>query len=127
MNDINLVIKTLIIPEREYMPTFLLKTQVKLSNGDERKGLGSGDEDIGFAGVLTKQLGAFIVHANLGYTFVGKKERPNSFKNYILYGFAFEYSINEKLKIVGEIYGESDSHSDIGSFQHHILNPLPIK
>ena len=48
LSEINLVIKDLIIPEEEIMPAFLLKTQIKLSNGNVKKEFGSGDRRIGF-------------------------------------------------------------------------------
>jgi len=123
LSDINLVLKTLIIPEGKIKPAFLLKTQVKLSNGDEKRGLGSGDKDVGFVGVTTKILRPFTIHANFGYTFVGRKT-DGSLKDYILYGIACEYSLNKKIKIAGELYGESDSHFDIGTFKHHNFGPL---
>lgn len=122
-SDINVVLKTLIIPERGTNPAFLLKTQIKLSNGDDGKGLGSGDEDVGLVAVISKVLEPFIIHANAGYTFVGEKT-DDSLKDYMLYGIACEYYLNGKVRIAGELYGENDSHFDAGAFKHHILNPL---
>ena len=123
LSDINLVIKDLIIPEEEIMPAFLLKTQIKLSNGNVKKELGSGDKHIGFVGVATKTFESFTLHTNLGYTFVGSKA-DNSLKDYILYSIACEYYLRKKMKIMGELYGESDPHSNPSSFKRHILNPL---
>lgn len=123
ISDINLVSKTLLIPKGNINPVFLLKTQVKLSNGSREKGLGSGDEDIGFIGVFGKAFGTFTIHSNFGYVFVGKKI-DNTINNYILYSISCEYLLNEKFKLVGEIYQDSDFHYDIGSFEHHTLNPL---
>lgn len=121
--DINLAFKTLLLPEKDSTPAILFKTVLKLSNGDENNGLGSGDTDIGFTGVLSKNLSPFVFHANLGYTLTGK-EKDATLKNYMLYGIALEYALNEKTKFVSEVYGESDSHFDIGAFKHHSINPL---
>lgn len=123
IQDVNLVLKNLIVPESKNNPAFLLKTQVKLSNGDYQMGLGSGDNDVGFVAVFTKQSGKYIIHANLGYTFAGKKVDVN-LRDYIMYGIACEYSLNNKINIVGEVYGESDSHFDTGGFKYRTLNPL---
>lgn len=123
ISDINLVSKTLLISEGKINPAFLLKTQIKLSNGSQEKGTGSGDEDIGFIGVFGKTFEAFTIYANLGYVFVGKKI-DNSINNYIVYSISSEYLLTGKFKLVAEIYQESDLHYDIGAFEHHTLNPL---
>ncbi|MEW6087970.1 MAG: transporter [bacterium] len=123
LSDINIVLKTLLVPETAKKPALLLKTVVKLNNGGEEEGFGSGDIDAVFTGVFSKDLKPFVVHANLGYTFTGKK-RDGSLKNYMLYSIAMEYSLNKVIKFMSEIYGESNSHFDIGAFRHHVINPL---
>jgi len=50
---------------------------------------------------LTKELGAFTAHGNLGYTFVGGGEDIFS------YGLAAEYPLSEAVNIVGELTGET--------------------
>ena len=122
-SDINFVLKDLIIPEGDFTPAFLLKTQIKLANGDVRKGFGNGDIDVSLIFVLTKELRKFTFHLNPGYTFVGKKV-DNSLNDYILYDAACEYALNKKLKITGEVHVESDTHYDKGIFKHYNLNPL---
>ncbi len=68
-------------------------------------------------------IGNFTLHSNVGYTFVGKDYDP-SFKNYILYGIAGEYSITEKTNLMAEIYGESNSHFHIVAFKQHNFQTL---
>lgn len=122
--DIGLVFKGLAVPEGKIMPALLLKSFVKLANGSENKGLGSGDEDVGLVTVLTKNINALTLHANIGYVFVGS-EKDDSLKDYIIYGFAGEYALTQKLKAVGEWYAETNSHFDSAAFQHHdAFNPL---
>ncbi len=123
LEDINLIAKTLIIPEGKACPAFLLKWQIKLSNGDWKKGLGTGDIDWGVVGVLSRETNPFTFHVNFGYIRVGKKN-DQELNNYILYGIACEYELHPKLKLAGEIYGESGNHFDIGAFKHHNLIPL---
>lgn len=107
LEDVLLGLKTLILKE-ESAPALLLKTVVKFDNGDESNGLGSGDMDVGFVAAATKGMGNLTLHANIGYTFVGNDFDPN-LKNYILYGVAGEYSFTEKINLMAEIYGESNS------------------
>jgi len=123
ISDINLVMKTMIFQEKDMSPALLLKTWIKFANGDISRGMGSGDEDIGFSGVATKALLDFVLHANLGYVFTGKRV-DNTADDVILYGIACEYSLSQRIKIALELYGESNPHFDPSVFKHHILNPL---
>ena len=45
-------------------------------------------------------------------------------KDYVIYGMAGEYPLTEKLKLMIELYGESDSHFDVDAFKHHDLQAL---
>lgn len=120
LGDINLVIKTLFLSEKEATPSLLLKTVVKLKTGDEDDGLGSGDEDVGLILAATKSVGAITIHGNAGYTFVGTGY-DDTLNDYMLYGIALEYSIIPEISIVGEVYGESESDFDSDS---HTIIPL---
>lgn len=123
IDDMTLVLKTVLFPERDDMPQFLVKTTLKLANGNEDRGLGSGDEDIGLSVVATKNTGPAIFHANLGYVFTGDKF-DTTLNDYMLYGLAGEYSLTPRLSIVTEIYSESSSHHETGAFKHYVLSPL---
>ena len=120
LGDITLVGKTLIFPEKEKTPSFLLKTAVKLETGDEDKGLGSGDEDVSFIFAATKSLGQNTIHANIGYTFVGN-DFDDTLKDLLIYGVALEYFMTDELSLVSEIYVESDDNFNKDS---HTINPL---
>ncbi len=123
LGDITLSLKTLLSPEKEIMPAFALKTDLKLANGNNDKGLGSGDEDFRFILAATKVISPVTLHGNIGYTFVGTKA-DSSLSNAVLYGVALEYALTPKLTIVSEAYGESDSQFDTGAFDEHKINPL---
>ena len=123
LEDVSLVLKTLIVEERDNMPAFLIKTAVKLDNGDEDKGLGSGDKDLGLVAVATKNIGPSTLHVNIGYAFAGNDFDP-ALKDYVIYGMAGEYPLTEKLKLMIELYGESNSHFDVDAFKHHDLQAL---
>ncbi|MBI3999753.1 MAG: transporter [Candidatus Omnitrophica bacterium] len=117
-SDTNLVFKGLVIPERRFVPATLFKSYVKLSNGDEDEGLGSGDEDVGLISVFTKTIQKATFHANVGYVFVGSRS-DESLNNFLVYAFAGEYALTEKLKLTGEWLVETGSHFDAGTAKHH--------
>lgn len=123
LEDIALVLKSLIFDKGGRSPAFLVKTAAKLNTGDRERDLGSGDTDLGFIAVISQGLPPFTLHSNLGYTFVGTAGDP-ALRNYLVYGLAGEYSFGDRLTLVGELYGESDSHHDIGAFAHH--NPQAL-
>jgi len=120
LGDINLAVKTLFLPEKELIPSLLLKTVVKLETGDEDDGLGSGDEDVGLILAATKSMGPITIHGNAGYTFVGT-DYDDTLNDYLLYGIALECLIAPKLTIVSETYMESDINFEEES---HTVNPL---
>lgn len=123
LGDITLSLKNLLSPEKEVMPSFALKTNLKLATGDHDKGLGSGGEDLGLILAATKTISLVTLHGNIGYTFVGTKA-DSSLSNTLLYGIALEYALTPKLTIVSEAYGEGDTQFDTGAFQNHAINPL---
>ena len=102
--DISFIMKHLVIAEEDKIPAFLVRMAIKLPTGDEEKGLGTGDTNVGFLGVLTKGFGPATVHLNLGYTFVGDQDEDSD-NNEVNYGVAGEYGIGKKTRVVGEIYG----------------------
>ncbi len=102
--DISFIMKHLVIAEDGKIPALLLRMALKLPTGDEEKGLGTGDTNVGFSGILTKGFGSATVHLNLGYTFVGDQDEDSD-NNEVNYGVAGEYIIGKRTTVVGEIYG----------------------
>ncbi|MFC1480235.1 transporter [Candidatus Omnitrophota bacterium] len=123
LGDITLSLKTLLAPEKGNVPSFSLKTDFKIANGNEEKGFGSGDTDIGFILSATKTFSLITMYGSIGYVFVGDKEK-DVFNDAILYGIALEYALTSKLNIVSEIYGEGDLVFVTGAFEEHAINPL---
>jgi len=115
--DMTLAVKTSLLPEGERLPSFLLKTIVKLPTGDEDKGLGSGETDTTLMMVASKTLGHATLHGNIGYTFMGGDSNDDN----IVYGAALEYSIIPKLALVGEAFMETENDFDK---ETHTITPL---
>ena len=104
IGDINLVAKDLLITEGERNPAFTIKGVIKMDNGYEDKGLGSGDKDYSLFAVASKTLGDITLHGMFGYTWVGNKEDSN-LRDITLYGIAVDYALTEPLHILAEYSG----------------------
>lgn len=104
VGDINIVGKFLISEEKDFYPVFALKGVIKTDSGNEKKGLGSGDWDYSLVAAISKGFGDLILHAMLGYTFVGDNGDKN-IRNIYLYGIAADYGFTKKFHVVSEIAG----------------------
>ncbi|MBI5700149.1 transporter [Candidatus Saganbacteria bacterium] len=104
VGDINLVVKGLLADENEKSPAVAVKGVVKLDNGDYGSGLGSGDKDYSLFAVASKTLGRYMVHAQVGYTRVGKAQNA-ALRDIPLYGLAFDYSLTDAFHLLAEING----------------------
>lgn len=104
IGDINIVGKFLLFGEKDIYPAFTIKGVVKTNSGEEEKGLGSGDWDYSLVAVTSKSLGDFLLHAMLGYTFVGNNGNEN-IRDIYLYGIAVDYGLTKRFHIVSEIAG----------------------
>ena len=74
IGDATIGTKYVILPESENAPGFALSLEIKLDNGDETKGLGSGARNAEARSRVEKTWGDFTEIANLGYTAVGEPE-----------------------------------------------------
>lgn len=108
LSDVEVVGKYLILNGNKTLPTLAVKATVKLPTGESKKGLGSGKTDYGLMLIATKEIGGVTLHINLGYTFVGKG-KGEDLNNVLTYSLASELPMTEKLKLVGEIIGETNS------------------
>jgi hypothetical protein len=111
VGDILFTTKYNFIDETERLPAFSISYAVKTKTGDKDKSLGSGEIDYTLNGIFTKEIGSFITHANLSYTFVGEPEGESA-DDVFSYCLALEYPINEDLNIVTEVVGETTFDGD---------------
>lgn len=102
--DTSFIMKHLLVAEGEATPAFLIGMALKLPTGDQDKGLGTGETNLGFLGALTKNFNPATIHLNIGYTFVGNQNKSRD-NNEVNYGIAGEYAIGNKFRVVGELYG----------------------
>lgn len=90
-------------------PEVSIAGSVKFQNGNDEKGIGSGETDGSLSGQFSKTIVPFTLHLNLGFTAVGQAPGTD-LDNVIFYNGAVEFEAAEKLTLVAEITGST--HSD---------------
>ena len=108
--DVVVGTKIMFLREMERRPGAALSVEAKLSNGDLKRGLGSGAVDYELRLRSQKTVGWFTALGNVGHTFVGtpvidglRQERPDVW----FLAFGQEYRVAEKTKLVSEVYWRS--------------------
>jgi cobalt/nickel transport protein len=102
MADTEIKLKYRWIDEKNWRPALTTSGILKIPTASESKGLGSGQTDFGINAILTKTIGKkWVVHLNLGYTFIGEDHVNNEFN----YSVAAQFLLTEKWALVGEIVG----------------------
>ena len=102
MADTEIKLKYRWIDEKNWRPAFAVSGILKIPTASESKGLGSGQTDFGINAILTKNLSKkWVVHLNLGYTFIGEDHVNNELN----YSLAAQFLLTEKWALVGEIVG----------------------
>lgn len=106
--DMTTRIKYRFLNEKGKRPSLALKWTQKWDTGSVADGLGTGNVEHTFTGILTKGFGRFTTHLNFGYIFLAgaktgsRGERPT-------YGAAGEYALTDKFNLVAEVTGSRQS------------------
>jgi len=111
--DIELTLTHLFFPENGSLPAFAAAAEVKLPTAKNPL-IGTGKTDFTLWGIASKRLGRLDLHANLGYTVVGKPAGTN-LGNIVDYAIAEEYHLSPQVDIVGEVLGNTSSVGENGS------------
>ena len=107
-SDISLRPEFNFLEETESFPALSLAAVFKFDNGDEDRGLGSGEVDYSLALQASKQFSPVVLHFNLGYTFTGEPRGVN-LDDVVFYNFGAGYTVSDSLSLVGEIIGQTNS------------------
>jgi hypothetical protein len=108
LGDTEIKIKYRLLGEKVWMPALTVAAKVKIPTASESKGLGSGKADFGINAIFTKELAKrFVVHFNLGYTFMGEHGTDNELN----YSGAAQFFISDKWALVGEISGVNNMNN----------------
>lgn len=108
LGDISIRPEFFLIKEYEYIPAVSFAYTIKTQSGSKSRGLGSGENDHSLSLQFSKDFSPLNFHFNLGYTFIGQS-RGEAVDDIIFYNLASEYSLNDKLTLVGELIGDTNS------------------
>jgi hypothetical protein len=78
-----------------------VKPGISVPTGDDQRGLGTGKYGYSLFLIGTQEAGAWVFHANLGY--IHHANRADERESLCHLSLASEYSVNEKLRIVGSL------------------------
>jgi hypothetical protein len=102
LGDTELKLKYRPIDEKGWIPSLAVSGTLKIPTASDSKGLGSGQTDFGINAIATKGIGErWLVHLNLGYTFIGEDGVDNEM-NYSLGG---QFILTDKWTLVAEVVG----------------------
>jgi len=99
LGDTELKLKYRPIDEKDWIPSLAVSGILKIPTASDSKGLGSGQTDFGLHAIATKKIGErWLVHVNLGYTFIGE----NGVDNEMNYSLGGQFILTDKWALVGE-------------------------
>lgn len=102
LGDTEIKVKYRFFDEKDWVPAFAIAGNAKFPTASESRGLGSGKTDFGINAIATKNLSKrFVVHLNLGYTFIGEHRANNELN----YSGALQFILSNKWALVGEVSG----------------------
>jgi hypothetical protein len=100
LGDTELKMKFRLFDEKDWIPAFAITGNLKIPTASDSKGLGSGKTDFSTNTIFTKNLSErWVLHLNLGYTFIGEHGENNEFN----YSLAGQFLLSDKWALVGEI------------------------
>ncbi len=107
VGDTALSAKWQFFEETGWAPALALAPSVKLPTADPDRGLGTGSTDVSVRGIASKKFDVFSVHANLGYTFVGRDSfQGEELRDPYFYGGALEVPVGAWFELVGDVFVE---------------------
>ncbi len=113
IGDFEVTLTYLVLDEQKWLPAIAVAGEVKIPTA-RRKELGTREFDYTFYLIASKRIGDFDVHANVAYTFLGEPAGTRAKDTYQL-ALAFEYFINRKWDLFGEVMYTSSSIGSSGS------------
>ena len=101
-SDTPLKVKYRFLDQKDWIPSFAVSGTLIIPTASKSKGLGSGKTDFGINTIFTKNLSKrWVLHLNLGYTFIGEHRERNEFN----YSLAGQFVLSDKWALVGELGG----------------------
>lgn len=120
--DINMALKSQIYEGKGKIPSLLLRSNFKFSNGNTQNGFGSGDNNLGFTLISGLVFGNSTINLNLGYVFTGNQFDSES-NNFMIYGISIEHKIINALTVALDFYTESSATDSEFDFKKYTISP----
>jgi len=105
IGDLLVRFKLRFIDETDKFPALAVTLGGKTTTGNSKKGLGTGEVDFVANFIATKEMGRVTLHGNVGHNATGDVAEEQEF-NLVNLGLAGEFSVNEQITLVSEIYAE---------------------
>ena len=105
LGDLEVTVNWLARPETSRLPAFALAGEVKLPTAENAL-IGTDKPDYTGYLIASRRLGNFDVHANAGYTLIGRPAGVQT-SNVFVYAAAVEYHVRPRVDIVSEIVGNT--------------------
>ncbi len=105
IGDVEVRFKLRFVDETDKFPALAVTLGGKTTTGNSEKGLGTGEVDFVANFIATKEIGRVTLHGNVGHNATGDVAEEQEF-NLVNLGLAGEFSINEQITLVGEVYAE---------------------
>lgn len=110
LGDIRATVKGLLYPDKGAIPAFALQGYFKFDTGEDSEGLGTGNREAGFFGIVSKRIEEFQLHGMLGLDFT--VSGPSRGQRDVIYGVAVDYTVgnflNRPFHLVTEVFGNTN-------------------
>ncbi len=101
-SDTPLKVKYRFLDQKGWIPSFVVSGLLIIPTASKSKGIGSGKVDFNITNIFQWNLSKrWQLYMNLGYTFIGDKQRNDELN----YSIAGQFVLSEKWALVGEIFG----------------------
>jgi hypothetical protein len=119
--DFEVTLNGLVLPEKGSRPALALAGEIKIPSGKSPT-IGSGEYDYTAYAIASKRFGRWDLHANLGYTVVGRPpgvDVTNTFN----YAVAAEYELTPRWGLVGEVLSTTSAVSETADTGESLIAP----
>ncbi len=105
IGDVEVRFKLRFVDETDKFPALAVTLGGKTTTGNSEKGLGTGEVDFVANFIATKEIGRVTLHGNVGHNATGDVAEEQDF-DLVNLSLAGEFSVNEQITLVSEIYAE---------------------
>jgi hypothetical protein len=105
VGDFSLWTKILLLGETDRRPALAFRFGYEMPNSNQARGIGTNSTNIYAEAIAEKHFGRLAVFGDLGLGILTSPNALYSQNDELLYGFAFRYSVNHQINLLGEVAG----------------------